>query len=830
VGAVADPQLLVRFGRAALAAGLACAVLGVAVIAGWIFDIAALKSVRPTLASMKVNTAACLTLLGVALALFGEAPSQRRERVARACAALVFVVGTLTLAEYGTRMSFGIDELLLEEPPSAVRTIWPGRMSPPTAACMVFAGLALLTIDVETRSKRRPAQMLALCVVIMNVVVLSGYLYGAEALYHITNDTQVALHTALGLLVLALGVLCARPEHGIMTLLSSRSATGATARRVLPAIVFLPVIIGLLRLQGQRLGWYDTELGLALFASSVVVFVTACAWTVGASQLRSELRLIESEESLATTLNSIGDAVIATDVDKRIVRMNPVAEALTGWNLRDARGMPLDKVFRIINEQSRQSVEDPADRVLREGRIIGLANHTVLCSREGGERPIADSGSPIRDTAGIIRGVVLVFRDLTEHKRAEDAKAQYAAAAQHAHRGQLQAEEALRNTEDQLRQSQKMEAIGALAGGVAHDFNNLLSVILSYSNLLLDGMLQSDAARADLEEIKRAGERAAGLTRQLLAFSRRQVLQPRVIDLNEVIASTGTMLQRLIGEGIELNVLAGSKLSNVNVDPGQVEQVLMNLVVNARDAMPTGGKLTIETANVVLDQDYTAAHVGASQGPHVLLAVSDTGVGMSRTTQERVFEPFFTTKGQGQGTGLGLSTVFGIVKQSGGSIWVYSEPGAGTTFKIYFPSVKQALAGPSAVPSMNPRASGGKETILLVEDEAPVRSVASAILKRAGYHVLEAPGPGDALLICEQHPVDIDLLLTDVVMPKMNARELAKRVSATRPAIKVLFMSGYTDNVIVHHGVLDSGVAFIQKPLTPDALVRRVREVLDGSG
>jgi PAS domain S-box-containing protein len=383
-----------------------------------------------------------------------------------------------------------------------------------------------------------------------------------------------------------------------------------------------------------------------------------------------------------------------------------------------------------------------------------------------------------------------------------------------------------RKLEEQLRQAQKMEAVGRLAGSVAHDFNNLLSVIIGSSDMLLGDLKPVDPLRPEIEAIRKAGDRATDLTRQLLAFSRQQVLAPRVLDLNEVVEECEKMLRRLLGDDIELITRFARNLSKVRVDPGQVDQVVMNLAINARDAMPSGGKLTIETADVVLDESYSSEHLGVTPGPYVMLALSDTGVGMDRETQLRIFEPFFTTKAIGKGTGLGLSTVFGIVKQSGGNIWVYSEPGGGTSFKLYFPRAGEADT--DAEPEVaRPVTLQGTETILLVEDQDEVRRIANLALRRYGYHVIEARNAGEALLICEQHPRAIHLLLTDVVMPQLSGRQLAERLVKTKPEMKVLFMSGYTDNAIVQHGILDSSIAYLQKPLVPEALARRVREVLD---
>jgi len=413
---------------------------------------------------------------------------------------------------------------------------------------------------------------------------------------------------------------------------------------------------------------------------------------------------------------------------------------------------------------------------------------------------------PVLDAAGELRGYRGVDRDITGRKRAEQE------------REELQ---------EQLRMSQRIEAVGKLAGGIAHDFNNLLSVILSYTGFALESLQQGDPLRNDLLEVKKSGERAATLTRQLLAFSRKQVLQPQLLSLNQVAVGIEKMLSRVLGEDVDLVQLLAPDLGLTLADPGQIEQALMNLVVNARDAMPDGGKLTIETSNIEIDAEYAARHISVKPGPYVLLAVTDTGCGMDPQTQARVFEPFFTTKEKGKGTGLGLSTVYGIVKQSGGSIWVYSEPGKGTTFKIYLPREAAGATVPAARPPAIPIRTG-TETVLVVEDEEALRRVAARALAAAGYSVLSAADGEEALRAVAQHSGAIDLLVTDVVMPGMGGATLAQELTVRRPELKILYMSGYTDDAIVRHGVLEAGIHFLAKPFTAPDVTRKVREVLDG--
>lgn len=427
-----------------------------------------------------------------------------------------------------------------------------------------------------------------------------------------------------------------------------------------------------------------------------------------------------------------------------------------------------------------------------------LAGEATSYEIEWQNRGFESHVQPLRDAEGEVVGVIGVALDITDR----------------------------RHLADQLRQSQKMQAVGQLAGGVAHDFNNLLMVVKGHAEILLNRIQSGSPLHNNAEQIDKAADRAASLTRQLLAFSRMQVLQARVLDLNEVVGGMTKMFSRVIGENIELTFVPGSRLGRVKADPGQIEQVLLNLVVNARDAMETGGRITIETSNVQLDRDYCAKHHNIEPGPWVMLTVTDTGCGMDAKTQTRIFEPFFTTKAQGKGTGLGLATVYGVVKQSGGFIYVYSEVGHGTTFKVYLPQVvadvdKDVAEKPAAAPS-------GSETILFVEDEESVRELVREYLMGTGYRVLEACDGVQALEIAAAHKGAIDILVTDVVMPRLSGRELASRIAAVRPNVKVLFISGYTDDSIFRHGVLEGGVAYLQKPFNLKAIAQKIREVLDG--
>ena len=510
---------------------------------------------------------------------------------------------------------------------------------------------------------------------------------------------------------------------------------------------------------------------------------------------QAEEDLRASEQRFRQMAENIKEAFIVVELpSNRALYLSRMWEEISGRSIEpDQRGAR--PWTDAIHPDDRASVHRSQDAIERGEPV----SHTFRIVRPDGSLRWARARAfPVRATDGHVDRLVGLVEDITEIKL----------------------------TEQQLQQAQKMEAVGRLAGGIAHDFNNLLTAINGYAELVVNSLGPDHPATPDVQQIYSAGRSAETLTRQLLAFSRRQILQPQIIDLNRVVQRAESLLRRVIGEDIALLVKLTTPLARVSADPGQIEQVIMNLVVNARDAMKDGGALTIETANVTLDEKYTARHPGAAVGPHVMVAVSDTGTGIDEATQKRLFEPFFTTKELGKGTGLGLAMVYGIVKQSRGSIWVFSEPGHGSTFKVYLPVVQAETVERVEVDAV-PATLSGTETVLVVEDQAEARSVMREILSRRGYIVIEAVSGPEAVMKSRKHPGAIDLLLTDVVMPGLSGRGVADILHAERPNLRVIYMSGYTDEVIVHHGILDSGLAFIQKPFTADAFLRKIRQVLD---
>ncbi len=507
-----------------------------------------------------------------------------------------------------------------------------------------------------------------------------------------------------------------------------------------------------------------------------------------------ERKLRESERRFATTLASIGDGVIATDRSGHVTFMNAVAEKLTGWPCGEAQGALLTKVFAICNEDTRLPVANPVERVLAEGIVVGLANHTILISRDGLEAPIADCAAPIFDDHGELTGTVLVFRDDTEK----------------------------RHVERQLQQSKKMAAVGQLAGGIVHDFNNMLTVILSSSEILLDSAGQDHPWSQLLKEIRRAGLRSAELTNHLLTFCRKQLVEPQSIDLNDAVLQTEQVLRRLIGENIELRVNLSPDVGCVRMDPGQIERILINLAVNARDAISDQGTMQIETKKVEVSTEQFPT---LSSGTYHYLSFSDNGQGIPLRYRDRIFEPFFTTKEQGKGTGLGLAVVYGIVNQCDGHIDFVTETGRGTTFRIYLPATIAATVA-EASPKSTLHAKGN-ETILLVEDEPSLRTLSRQILCTHGYTVLEAENGAAGIEVAKGHADQIDIIVTDVVMPVMGARQMVQELRAYLPDLKVLFISGYVDDSLASEVAQFAKSLFLQKPYTISELTTAVRKVLD---
>lgn len=512
-----------------------------------------------------------------------------------------------------------------------------------------------------------------------------------------------------------------------------------------------------------------------------------------ADKRNAEAALRESEERTRFALNAARVGVWEADLRTGAARWSETLEALHGM-VPGTFGGTLEAFLDRIHPDDRADVAKAIDEATRHHTESNVLYRTQW--PDGATHWISGRGKTFYDDAGTPVRAAGVGLDVTERHMLEE----------------------------QFRQAQKVESIGQLAGGVAHDFNNLLTAIQGYCELLA-GELGSDSRHQnDLAEIRHASERAAALTRQLLAFGRRQILEPRVLDLRDSLRGIEPMIRRLIGEDLDVVFRTSDEAARAKADPGQIEQVILNLALNARDAMPQGGSLLLEVTTADLDESYARRHVGVRPGRYVMLSVSDTGVGMDMETQTRIFEPFFTTKPRGRGTGLGLSTVYGIVKQSGGNIWVYSEPGHGSTFKVYFPRVEEAVDQPTSVPA--PDILTGSETILVVEDEPGVRHLVKKVLERYGYRVVVAATPYEALALGERYNDPIDLLMTDVVLPEMSGRSLASQMVTNRPKMRVMYMSGYTDNAIVQHGVLEADTPFLQKPFTPDALARKVRAVL----
>ena len=676
-------------------AGTAACIVGALVLMDWFVDFRFFRQPVPSAASMMANTSLSLILCGAGLLLRLRRPASGAATV---LAAMVAIIGAATLAQYVFGWDLGIDRWLIADPPPDL--LHPGRMSWMSALLLLLLGSAL------AMSQRwvRASHCAALVALLGSTIVTVGYLYDIRELVGIREYTTTAPHTAGLLVLLAVGVLFLRLDEGVMAALSSDTLGGRMARRTLPATIAVPILLGWLRLEGERAQLYPGHLGPPLIVFGTMVLLSIVVW-------------------------------------------------LNARRLDDA-----DARRRDAEDEMRRANETLEDRV-----------------------------------------AVKTAEALQNQARAAEAA-------------------------ERLRAGQRMEAMGRLAGGVAHDFNNTMTVITGYTELLLARTPRDEESHRPLEEIRKAGVRCSSLTRHLLAFSRRQVLTPSLTDLNVVVADLGEMLPMLIGEDIEVVIERGSDLWPVRADSTQIEQVIVNLVVNARDAMPEGGRVTIRTGNIDVTPSGPGAQPELGAGSYVQLTVIDSGRGMDEETRARAFDPFFTTKPVGQGTGLGLSTAYGVITQSGGSIHLDSAPGCGTTVRIYLPRASGVVtAAPSVLAQPLER---GAETVLLVEDEEGLRQLLKTVLEGAGYQVLEAGNGRQALDLSSAHDGPIDMLVSDVVMPGMSGRELVERIAPLRPEARVLLISGYTHTAGFEHTIEKAGAAFLQKPFTPDVFLTRVREAL----
>jgi two-component system cell cycle sensor histidine kinase/response regulator CckA len=770
--------------------------LGMSVLAGWVMNLDPLLGVIPGQITMKANTAAGFLGAGLALLISTRARrTQRSQMIVAGLAAMVIAVGLSTLVEYLLHCDLGIDQLLFAD---HFQFPYPGRMAHITSLNFCLAGSSLLLLSLSDKLATW-SQLLSLLSGLSALLAIIGYLYGVPLLYGSVQYPWMAVHTGIGFLILSVATVHCRPSQGVMAVFSSHYSGGWLSRRLLPIAIFTPAALGALYIH-SKFFLADLRLALACLIISQIVLFAVLIWVLAFRLNASELAktsanetLEESEKKYRTIFEEALIGIFQSGPRGHYMNANRALATMLGYSSPE-------ELTASVTDIAQQLYVDPRRRdeltALMEQQGLVQNFECQLYRKDGRKIWVTTNIRAIyKDGVAVYDGTT---QDITERKLLEA----------------------------QLLQAQKMDAVGRLAGGIAHDFNNAIGVIVGYSALLKEDLRANDSALRYAEEIGKAGHRAALLTRQLLAFSRKQIIQPTIVDLNSVVTETEKMLRRLIGEHIEMTVICGGELGRVKMDLGQVDQILMNLAVNARDAMPQGGKIVIETANAELDETNLIQYSYAKPGRYVMLSVSDTGHGMDKETQTHIFEPFYTTKGPGQGTGLGLSTVYGIVKQSEGYIWVYSEPGKGARFKIYLPRVDALAETISAFPESV--VCGGSETILLVEDDDAMRGLTRSCLESGGYAVLDAADGESAVREDSKHAAPIHLLVTDVVMPGMSGPGLARSLVGSQPQMKVLYMSGYTADLIAHQGILDRNVLLLEKPFTKESLLRKVREALDG--
>ncbi|HVY93039.1 MAG TPA: response regulator [Bryobacteraceae bacterium] len=773
-----------------------CASIAVAIsllaLYGWHIGSHALIAWSSDIATMKVNVSAAAILAAVSLLTLRG--GSRVGWFSDLTAAASMAIGLVTLAEYAFHWNAGIDERFVRDlDPGA--GLAAGRMAPSSALCFVLIAVALLLA--RRRSSHRAAQFVCLPAGMIVILSLSGYFYGSTELSRLAPFGPMALNTTIACAFLLTGLMLEMPESGLIAPMTLRGLSGTLARRLIPMAVFVPLAAGWLTLRGENLGLYGPEFGLAIF--SVLTIVALVFFLAGSVNFLSRIEITREKTDLdlkrqrdalkhqAELIDLSNDAIIIADSRRRIVAWNGGAEALYGWREKEAIGqhmhdflrtssaVPVSEIDEVL--RARHSWEGQLIQTCRDGKQVTVDSRQIL-------RPDAE-GAPGR--------FLEINRDITDRKRLEE----------------------------QLFQSQKMESLGQLAGGIAHDFNNLLTVINGYCELLLGAPEGDRRYLDDVRQIRSAGDQAAKLTQQLLAFSRKQLLKSVVLNLNHVIGDTTRMLRRLIGSQIDLVMNLAPDLANVRGDAVQVQQILVNLVVNARDAMPSGGSLRIETRNITRKSQRADGAPPIAQ-PFVQLTVADTGSGIKPEILERIFEPFFTTKSRERGTGLGLATVYGIVQQMGGEIEVDSRIGSGTAFHLCFPRTDEPIAVSASIAPADLR---GSENILVVEDQENVRTLIVTALEGFGYKVWNAANGQQALAFCESHKGRLDLLISDIVMPGMDGNELAVHIQKARPGIRILLISGYTNRAIAATSV-PQGAAYLPKPFTPETLGEKVRQLL----
>jgi two-component system cell cycle sensor histidine kinase/response regulator CckA len=874
-----NPRPITKRERVSQFCGVLVALISGAALAGWFTGSVVLKGIGDGYIPMAPNTAVIFFLLGLILATY-RSTSGRFLLFARLAAVVAIAIVTTRLSEYLTGVDLKVDHWFFRFPAEHLGLAPVGKMAFFTAMTFMLVGAALL---LATLSKPRwandVAKGLSVVITFIGLMFSLGYFYGAPLMYG-GQSIPMALNTAICFIVFGCGLLIrgsirdvnerrqakealqkaydeleARVEERTRELHAQQDFLRAVVDTS-PNAIFVKDSQGRFTLVNQAVedaygrsakeiigkteadfnGYHeeiqtfvkdDTEViqtlrpkfipeeqltnhksGETRFFQVIKVPLklpgTETVQLLGVAtditdRKRSEQALRQSEERYRLLFESNPQPMWVYDIETLLfLAVNDSTVFHYGYSREEFLTMTIKDI------RCHEDLPALLKEVSKEDSGVKAAGTWKHRKKDGSPIDVEIISHPL--VFGERNAKLVLAKDITERKRAQ---------------------EALHETEEQLRQSQKLEGVGQLAGGIAHDFNNLLTVIGGYTDLLLTGSELNEPAREKMKEIKKAAERASSLTRQLLAFSRKQVLKPELLDINSLVEGVGKMLGRLIGEHVETILSLKPEVGTINADPSQVEQVLINLVVNARDAMPNGGKITIETANVELDPAYSDMHIAVKPGSYVMLAVSDTGSGMDAETRKHIFEPFFTTKEVGKGTGLGLSMIYGIVKQSGGNIWVYSEPGKGTSFKVYFPRVQAEGAESVAVrePAENFQLPVAK-TILLVEDEEMVRKLACDILQSGGYQVLVAKNGEEAIETCKTHTGTIDLMVSDVVMPGMNGKQVAERVRPLHQEMEVLFMSGYTDDAIIQHGVLEPGTNFLEKPFTAEALISKVRETL----